>query len=280
MLAQPRSRAALLDNEQQIDETADHTHLRGLHFERPIGGNGDRMSIYWVGLDAAELADQRDLDTFGARFQRPEAPGQWRYDVELMRQTGRSSALAGNTLVRNLDHDAYFHHVEIGYRFAAPMSPALALQYDLASGDEDPFDASNEGFDTLFGSRAFDFGPTGIYGPFARANLETPGVVLALRLTDEWQAAFRYRSLELSSPTDFWATTALRDTSGQSGDSLGRQFDTSFSWQPRDSRFRLEFGAARFSKGEFIRRTAPAFSQTSIYYYAQTSVSFLGGAAG
>ncbi|HUF73248.1 MAG TPA: alginate export family protein [Gammaproteobacteria bacterium] len=280
MLAQPRSRAALLDNEQQIDETAGHTHLRGLYFERPISGNGDRMSIYWVGLDAAELAEQRDLDTFAARFQRPEGPGQWHYDVELMLQTGRSSALVGSTLARDLDHDAYFYHVEIGYSFAALMSPALVLQYDSASGDEDPFDASNEGFDTLYGSRGFDFGPTGIYGPVARANLETPGIVLTLRLTGEWQAGFRYRSLGLSSPTDFWATTALRDASGQSGDSLGRHFDTSFSWQPRDSRFRLEFGAARFSKGEFIRRTAPALSQTSIYYYVQTTVSFLGGAPG
>jgi len=154
----------------------------------------------------------------------------------------------------------------------------LALQYDSASGDEDPFDGRNEGFDTLYGSRAFDFGPTGIHGPFARANLETPGVVLTLRPADEWQAAFRYRSLRLSSPTDFWATTGLRDLAGQSGDSLGRQLDASVSWQPRESRFRIDFGAARFSKGEFVRARAPELGEASIYYYVQTTIWFFDAA--
>jgi hypothetical protein len=280
MLALPRSREALLDSEQQVDETADHTHLHGLYFEWPLGDRGDRVSAYWVGLDAAELVDQRDIDTFGARFHRAEAPGRLHYDVELMLQTGRSSALAGNTLLRNLDHDANFYHVEIGYSFAAPMSPVVALLYDSASGDEDPFDASNERFDTLYGSRGFDYGPTGIYGPFIRSNIETPGVMLTLRLADQWQAAFRYRDVALASPTDFWVTTGLRDSAGQSGDSLGRHLDASVSWQSRSGRLALELGAAHFSKGEFVRRTAPQRSQTSIYYYVQTTVSFLGGAKG
>ena len=49
--------------------------------------------------------------------------------------------------------------------------PNLMFQYDDASGDEDPFDGSNERFNTLFGDRRFEFTTTGIYGPFNRSNL-------------------------------------------------------------------------------------------------------------
>jgi hypothetical protein len=65
----------------------------------------------------------------------------------------------GGRVGRDLDHDAEFYHWEIGYAFNAAWSPVLLLQFDSASGDEDPFDNRNDGFDTLFGERRFDFAP-------------------------------------------------------------------------------------------------------------------------
>ena len=69
-------------------------------------------------------------------------------------------------------------------------SPRLIFQYDYASGDDDPNDADNNRFDTLYGARRFDFGPTGIYGPFARANLSTPGMRIKLKPAANMLLAF------------------------------------------------------------------------------------------
>ncbi len=37
---------------------------------------------------------------------------------------------------------------------------------------------TSHSFDTLFGARRFDFGPAGIFGPFARNNINAPGTRL------------------------------------------------------------------------------------------------------
>ena len=86
---------------------------------------------------------------------------------------------------QDLDHFAHFHHLSLGYSFDVPWSPRLSLHYDYASGDDDPSDGDNSRYDTLFGSRRFDYGPTSIYGAFARSNINTPGVRLALEPSHE-----------------------------------------------------------------------------------------------
>jgi Alginate export len=274
MRARPESRRALLHNEQQVDDTEHRTHLIGLSYETPISNRGDRVNVYWIGLDAAPEVESKHIDTFGVRFDRSPVPGQLHYEVELMSQSGSSTGTVGGVEVQGLDHDAGFYHLELGYMIRAPMSPDIAVQYDFASGDDDPFDGRNERFDTLYGARSFELGWSGIYGPFARSNLETPGIRVSLEPTHEWQVELRLRDYRLASPRDVWTTTGLLDVSGQSGDSLGSQFDAAISWQPRGSRLRFGFGAARFSKGEFVRRTAPEHSRPSVYYYVETTVSF------
>ena len=81
-----------------------------------------------------------------------------------MLQDGDSGGTVGGVARGDLDHRASFLHFEIGYQFDAPGSPNLMFQYDRATGDEDPTDAQIDRFNTLFGARRFDFGPTGIYG--------------------------------------------------------------------------------------------------------------------
>ncbi len=45
---------------------------------------------------------------------------------------------------------------------------------DHATGSDDP-DGDSETFDPLFGSRRFDLVATGIFGPFRRSNILSPG---------------------------------------------------------------------------------------------------------
>lgn len=149
------------------------------------------------------------------------------------------------------------------------------LQYDLASGDRDPNDLSIERFNTLFGARRFDFGPTGIYGPFARSNLDTAGVRVTLRPTQRLQAMLALGSFRLAEPRDAWVGVGLRDPSGAAGDSLGRQLEGSFIWDAVPDRLTLETGFALLAAGSFPERTAgAAFRGDSSYCYAALTTTF------
>ena len=278
VIAMPRLRQDLLANEQALDEVADDTRLDGLLYGQPLGIAGDAIELYWLGFEADELVARRKLSSVGTRLWREPGARAWHYEVELVRQTGRSSALVNGALERGLDHDASFVHLEIGRSFEAPLSPRLELELDVASGDRDPGDNRNERYDTLYGSRRSDFGPTGIYGPFARANLRSPGFRLRLAPGSRWETMFAWRSFRLDSPRDLWTTTLLRDASGQAGDSLGHQLEASAVWRPTIERLRIEFGAARFEKGGFVRRTAPALGATSVYWYVATTIAFFDSA--
>jgi hypothetical protein len=270
----PSNRSALLDNEQDLDEVATDTDLWGAFYAFPAMHSGDRLEVYAVQLSADERNDRRDLTTFGARLYRPASPGKWHYEIEGMRQTGESTGTVAGVSRSGLDHDAYFGHAELGYAFMAPGKPDLMLQYDTSSGDRDPNDQRNERFDTLYGARRFDYGPTGIYGPFSRANLETSGVRLSFVPAPRWQGMVAYRAYQLQSARDAWTTTGFRDASGQSGDSLGRQAEAQFRWNAVENRLGVEAGYAYFSKGRFVERTAPEQSSPSNYFYAALTVSF------
>lgn len=273
MQALPANRDALLDNHQQLDRTARGTALRGLYYGFPAFGAA-RAELYWLDLDAEEASAPRDLTTVGTRLYRAAAPSRWHYELEAMRQSGRSTGTVGGERRSGLDHDAEFYHGELGYSLAAAWAPVVAVQYDLASGDEDPADTHSNRFDTLYGARRFDFGPTGIHGPFARANLESFGVQASFRPTPRWRAMLWYRAYRLAESRDAWTTTGLRDDTGSSGDDLGRQIEASFTWDVVDDRLQIETGAAHFAKGGFVEQTAAALSGPSTYFHAAVVVTF------
>jgi Alginate export len=270
----PSAANELLANDSELDRAARDTTLRGIAYELPALRANTRLELYALSLRADERVVDRHVDTAGLRVHRDRDPGKWHYEVELMSQSGRMTELAAGAAVRLLDHKARFGHLEIGYSFDAPAAPALTLQLDSASGDDDPDDLRSGRFDTLFGSRRFDFGPTGIYGPFARANLETPGLRLELAPARDWTTMVAYRSYRLDAARDAWTTTLLRDATGAAGRSLGRQLEASAAWRGMGGSLGAETGFAYFTKGTFVERTAPALAEPSIYLYAAVTYSF------
>ncbi len=270
----PTSRAALLDNDPELDRSAGDTRILGLHYHFPILSGEHRLELYWLDFDADASRDRREFVTVGVRFYRPSASGRWHYELEAIGQSGDSSATVDGEWRDGLDHSASLYHVDLGYSFALPWAPIVTVRYDRASGDDDPSDMRNERFDTLFGARRFDFGPTGIYGPFARANIEALGVRAALRPARRWRAMLEYRAFELASSRDAWTTAELRDQSGAAGDQLGRQLEVSINWSAIAGRLELETGAAYFRKGSFIDLTAPEVAQDSRYHYVSITTSF------
>jgi hypothetical protein len=266
----------VLDNEVEFDHEGLELQFWGLFgcSDLPWVGSGE---LFVFGLHEEDRDDRpsrnRRIYTPGWRLFRAKAPGRFDYMYEGAVQAGKSRASTSAT--EDLDHIAHFQHVEVGYTFDLPWSPRVALQYDYASGDEDPDDGKNDRFDTLYGARRFDFGPTGIYGPFARSNINTPGIRIQVDPSKRISAFVAYRAFWLASKTDAWTTTGVRDPDGESGSHVGSQIEFRVRWDPLPGNLRLELGYAHLFAGEFIRK-APNVSHRgdSNYVYTQAVISF------
>jgi hypothetical protein len=236
-----------------------------------------RGELYVFGLHESDSPHRptrnRQLGTPGFRvFARP-AKGKLDANVEAAIQFGQSRSSLSST--RELDHFAWFVHGAVAYTFEAPASPRLAFEIDYASGDGDPDDGSNNRFDTLYGARRFDFNPTGIYGPFARANLITPGLRLQVKPTSSLSSFVSARTFWLASKSDAWTTTGIIDPQGSSGNHLGTQIEIRVRWDVAPQNVRLEAGYAHTFWGEFIDNAPGSNRQgDSDYFYTQASFSF------
>ncbi len=129
----------------------------------PFDSTGELYFFQLSEEDTATTASKnRNLSTPGMRWVRAPQKNRLDFELEAALQTGTSHASKDATDTTKLDHFAYFGHVAFGYTFDLPWSPRLLLQYDYASGDKDPNDGKNGRFETLYGARRFEFGPTGI----------------------------------------------------------------------------------------------------------------------
>ena len=164
----PSDVASALDNEVVLNPTADDTRFGGVarRSAPALSTSSARSTCFDLDEDDGDDAAtrNRDLSTFGVRLKRAPKAETFDFDLEYARQTGSVRATTSPADVTDLDHDADMVHAEAGYTFDAPWSPRLSLHYDFASGDSSPADPDSERFDPLFGDRAFEFGPTSIYG--------------------------------------------------------------------------------------------------------------------
>jgi len=251
---QPDDRNDLDSNEIEFDKRGDD-QFWGLHLARK--GHTD-LELYYYGLDEDDNGAQ--LTTIGLRSLKVASSQQWHYEVEAAYQTGETG---------DLDVRAAMIHAHIGYQFADPLSSRIEVMADYASGDDDPADGESNRFNTLFGARRFDFGPTGIYGAFARTNILSPGVKWDFKPNKNQGASIAYRAVWLDSATDSQSGSGLRDPSGNSGSFVGHQLET--RWQLNFSKqWQLELGGAYLMKGEFFEDApnAPDKGDTT-YVYSQ-----------
>lgn len=275
----PADRESLLDNDARFDKEAFDLQFWGVHGridDLVFGGVGE---AYLFGLhehDAANRATRnRSLYTPGLRVSRPAARGRIDFDLETAFQFGESRATTAAADTTDLDHRAHFHHGSIGYTLDAPWSPRVLLQYDFASGDRDPGDGSMNRFDTLYGARRFDHGPTGIFGAFARANISSPGYRFLLQPSATMSLMAGHRLYWLASDTDAWTTSGRGDPGGGSGRFVGHQFEARWRWSVLPGNVRIEVGGAHLVAGEFIGRTSPGGeSRDSTFAYCQWTVQF------
>ncbi len=203
------------------------------------------IDLYYLGLHEDERTlTQRRYTTIGGRLYQSPRPGALDYEIESTWQFGTDM---GN------DHFAQFQHGELGYVFDSALGSRLSFHYDYASGDEDPDDEEFGRFSTLFGARRFELNPTGVYGPFFRGNLHSPGIRVAMNPSSRWEIMASYRLMRLAEAKDAWVGSGLRDPTGESGSNLGSHLEARIRFSAHRY-MQIEGGYAHFFKGSFLDR--------------------------
>lgn len=271
----PNDAESLLSNDVQFDRERINQRFWGVHYTTPEFISELTAEFYVFGLqesDSNSLATRdRNLFTPGVRFYKSKSSGAIDFDFETTLQVG-DAALSTAADAERLNTIAHFHHVQLGYTFENSWNTRVAVQYDFASGDRDPDDSRNGRFDTLFGARRFEFGPTGIFGALARSNINSPGARIELA-KGRWQALIGYRAAYLASSRDALTTAGLLDSTGASGRFIGHQWETRVRYDVIRGNVQLEAGVAHLLEGEFLR-TAPNASTDGDNFFTYSQISF------
>ena len=251
----PNDPAGIASNSVAFDHESLEQQLFGVSFTKTavLGGS---LEIYGYGLlerDAPGFQTiNRRLFTPGIRLFRAPRADRFDWDIEGIYQTGTARGSAAATDVRDLPVSAYLVHLELGRSLALPFAPRLALQYDRASGNgSDPNRIGR--FDTLFGARRFDFGPTSLYGPIGRANISSIGARVEAKPGKRWDGLLAWRVLWLENSTDSFSSTGVRDRSGGLGNFAGHQLEARARYWIVPDILRAEIGAPVLLKGDFLR---------------------------
>jgi hypothetical protein len=274
----PTAAADILDETHEFDEEDTHTWFSGGILEINDLFRGVNSEVYLYHLDEGDSqrnqTRNRRYFTPGMRFYLKPKKAEFDFQTETIGQFGsvRSTTAASNGNDQN--HEAWYQHLDIGYTFDFPWSPRLAAEYDYASGDHDPNDNKDQRFDTLYGARRFEFGATGIYGAFARSNVNTPGYRITAAPRDDVQLGLSHRFYWLAEDKDSWTTANLRDTSGKTDNFIGQQLEMTARWDFNSS-LNFETGWAHLFKGTFAKTTANAPATEDVdYFYVQSQLRF------
>lgn len=276
---EPFDRPGLLSNSVAWDHEGLDTQLFG-GIVTKSGVLGGIMEAYGFGLLERDSGSQlegiqtrdRRLFTPGLRFFRAPKAGQFDHEVEAIYQAGTARNTNAVTDVTDVPVSAYFVHAEAGYTFDMAWTPRIALHYDQASGDDRNPDR-NTRFDTLYGARRFDYGPTSLYGAVQRANLISPGVRFEFVPTADLDFFVDYRGLWLENPTDSFAATGVRDRTGRSGTYAGQQIEGRVRYWPVPRSMLVDVGVAYLVKGDVLRN-APNAPRTGDTIYGSVTTTF------
>ncbi|MFM9829819.1 MAG: alginate export family protein [Sphingomonas sp.] len=272
----PRDRQGVLNNRIEFDRESFDSIFWGVFGTRPKAIGRASLDLYFYGLNERDAPGfptrNRQLYTPGARLYASPAPGKTDYDVEGVYQLGSARATTAANAPRS-QVSAWSIHAEVGRQFDVKWRPRVAVVYDLASGDHPGGD--NNRFDTLFGVRRADFGPTGIYGPLGRSNISSPGVRLEVTPDTRLDGAIMYRAAFADSASDSFASSGVRDPSGASGRFAGHQIESRVRYWIVPKLLRADVGGALLVNGRLLNN-APNANRfgNPIYGYFDTSLTF------
>lgn len=268
----PEDFTSLRDNDQEWDWQSLDLQFWGVYEDWRVTDRTN-LELYLFGLDERGLdTRRRNLFTPGVRINRTRKAGSFHYEAEGTVQFGESKASATSTTAADTvlrDHLAGFAMAALGYTFDVAWTPSVTVSYTYASGDQDPNDNTNNRYDTLFGARRWEYGPTGIWGAIGRANLQSPELRLEARPVKNVELMAAYRGVFLASERDSWTAGNLRDRTGTSGHHVGDQLEGRIRWDVLPRNLRLEVGGAVLFAGSFQEEASNGRGRDATYGYVE-----------
>lgn len=273
----PNTRPRLDDNDIVFDAESLEARFWGVDFIHEDIFGWLTGETYVFGLqedDRSDFPANRNLLTPGVRLFTAPAKGAWDFEIEAAAQVGESRSMTSPASTADLDHRAGFVHAEVARTLDTPWSPRLVLEYDYASGDDDPDDGENNQFDILFGALR-ELGPTGIYAALARSNISSPGARIEVEPSANLDGFIGYRAVWLASDQDALPNAGVQDPSGASGSFVGHQIEARVRADLIPENLCLELGGAYLVDGDFLQNAPNATrGGDTAYFYSQATLSF------
>lgn len=232
----PNDAQSIDNNDTKLDKALDEIKFYGA-----FGELSKQWHLYLYVLDEhdsqSRASKDRSIISIGGRHAYQLA-NNWYGDIEAVWQTGEVSESA-KVGAQTIDHQAWFFHASAGK--VITRDTKLQAELDIASGDSDSTDGTSRAFDSLFGVRRFDFGPTDTYQGFRRSNIMSPGLRLLTTLTDNSQLMAGYRAL--------WKQTVAHNEDAFFGHQVEFRYRYTIG-----KRWRLEAGGAYLAKGNALAK--------------------------
>lgn len=258
-----------------------------LFYRNKVGNN----PVYTdsIGSAAARAYDiAQEVFTMGFRIK--STPGKlsgFDYEAEGAYQVGRSAGQFGATLPgagpQMLEHTAFAGHVGAGYTWEKwDWKPRLGVEYNIASGDSNPNDNTDQSFLNLFPTNHKFYGYMDF---FAWKNVHNPALSLKLTPYQDPKAAWRAFTVQLDGHAfwlytneDAWyranAVTRVRPltaTARNANSFVGEEVDLTLAYSPWKF-LKLQAGYSRFFAGNYVEQTGSGSDAN--FGYLQATITF------
>jgi hypothetical protein len=218
--------------------------------------------------------------TIGARIKsKANALGGWDYTAEAVYENG--DVYQTNLDSKRFDLSAFALHASGGYTFdSIPWKPRLGLEYDFATGDDNPNDSKSQSFQNLFPSNHEKYG---FMDEFGWRNIHDLRFQANVKPTKSLNLEFDYHAFWLADTHDFWyrsngiSTLRTRTPDGRdvrtigASNFAGHEIDLTATYNFNQF-IKFQTGYSHFFAGEYLADTGP--SDDADFAYFMTTFSF------
>ncbi len=218
--------------------------------------------------------------TMGARVKsKPDARSGWDYTGEFAFETGDVWVTDKQSARMNLT--AFALHLSGGYTIdPCPWKPRLGLEYDYATGDDDPNDNDFESFQNLFPS---NHGKYGFMDEFSWRNIHDARFQFNVKPIKKLDLEFDYHAFWLADTHDFWyrsngiSTLRTRTPDGRDVRTIGarnfagQEIDLTATYECTKN-VKVQVGYSHFFAGDYLRDTGP--DSDADFGYLMTTFNF------
>lgn len=245
-----------------------------------LARNVERGSPAALGTGLAPFltgASPRDIYTLGMRFKSlPGAYGPWDYSFEAAGQLGRFKF---SPVAASQDHEAYAVHAGGGHTWKEAFgSPRVGLEYNFASGDENPADGEHQTFENLFPTNHKFYG---FMDFMSWQNLHNVRLSGSLKPLKKLTITTDYHAFWMANTSDFFyqVNGAPRSTGGYginpgAGSYIGSEIDViaTYTIKPYAN---AQLGYGHFFIGDYVKDSlAGGPARDADWVYAQLGFNF------